>query len=132
MHSVAEIFESLSDEQSVKLFNTIASERANSVEMRTKVPLTRKQYYSRLSRMIRVGLIKRRSGKLFLTAFGKIVYESQKLIEAANNAQWKFKVLDSVDVSEELPKEEREKLLDNLIENSHIKEILAKNNTKNI
>jgi hypothetical protein len=41
-------------------------------------------------------------------------------------------VLDSVDVSEELPKEEREKLLDNLIENSHIKEILAKNNTKNI
>jgi hypothetical protein len=132
VHSVAEIFESLSDEQSVKLFNTIASERVNSVEMRTRVPLTRKQYYSRLSRMIRVGLIKRRSGKLFLTAFGKIVYESQKLIEAANNAQWKFKVLDSVDVSEELPKEEREKLLDNLIENSHIKEILAKNNTKNI
>jgi hypothetical protein len=132
VHSVAEIFESLSDEQSVKLFNTIASEHVNSVEMRTKVPLTRKQYYSRLSRMIRVGLIKRRSGKLFLTAFGKIVYESQKLIEAANNAQWKFKVLDSVDVSEELPKEEREKLLDNLIENSHIKEILAKNNTKNI
>ena len=126
VHSVAEIFESLSDEQSVKLFNTIASERVNGVEMRTKVPLTRKQYYSRLSRMIRVGLIKRRSGKLFLTAFGKIVYESQKLIEAANNAQWKFKVLDSVDVSEELPKEEREKLLDNLIENSHIKEILAK------
>jgi hypothetical protein len=131
VHSVAEIFESLSDEQSVKLFNTIASERVDSVEMRTKVPLTRKQYYSRLSRMIRVGLIKRRSGKLFLTAFGKIVYESQKLIEAANNAQWKFKVLDSVDVSEELPKEEREKLLDNLIENSHIKEILLKNNTKN-
>ena len=131
MHSVAEIFESLSDEQSVKLFNTIASERVNSVEMRTKVPLTRKQYYSRISRMIRVGLIKRKGGKLFLTAFGKIVYESQKLIEAANNAQWKLKVLDSVDVSEELPKEEREKLLDNLIENSHIKEILAKNNTKN-
>ena len=126
MHSVAEIFESLSDEQSVKLFNTIASERVNSVELRTKGPLTRKQYYSRLSRMTRVGLIKRRSGKLFLTAFGKIVYESQKLIEAANKAQWKFKVLDSVDVSEELPKEEREKLLDNLIENSHIKEILAK------
>jgi predicted transcriptional regulator len=132
VHSVAEIFESLSDEQSVKLFNTIASERVNSVEMRTKVPLTRKQYYSRISRMIRVGLIKRKGGKLFLTAFGKIVYESQKLIEAANNAQWKLKVLDSVDVSEELPKEEREKLLDNLIENSHIKEILAKNNTKNI
>ena len=131
MHSVAEIFESLSDEQSVKLFNTIASERVNSVEMRAKVPLTRKQYYSRLSRMIRVGLIKRRSGKLFLTAFGKIVFESQKLIEAANNAQWKFKVLDSVDVSEELPKEEREKLLDNLIEYSHIKEILLNNNTKN-
>jgi hypothetical protein len=75
--------------------------------------------------MIRVGLIKRRQGKLVLTAFGRIVYESQKFLEIASNNQWKLKVIDSIDVSEELPKEERRKLLDNLIENRRIREILS-------
>ena len=126
MHSVAKIFESLSDEQSVKLFTIIAAHGIYSTELRTQVLLTRKQYYSRISRMIKVGLIKRRSGKLVLTAFGKIVWESQKIVEAANKNQWKLKVLDSIDVSEELPKDERRKLLDNLIENRYMREILSK------
>jgi hypothetical protein len=126
VHSVAKIFESLSDEQSVKLFTTIAAHGIYSTELRTQVVLTRKQYYSRISRMIKVGLIKRRSGKLVLTAFGKIVWESQKMVEAANKNQWKLKVLDSIDVSEELPKDERRKLLDNLIENRYMREILSK------
>jgi nucleoid-associated protein YejK len=125
VQSVAKIFESLSDEQSVTLFTTIATAEINSLELRIRVPLTRKQYYSRLSRMTRAGMIKRRGGKLVLTAFGKIVYESQKIVESANNSQWKLKALDSVDASEELPKEERKKLLDNLIENDYIKEILS-------
>jgi hypothetical protein len=126
VQSVAKIFESLSDEQSVKLFTTIAAQGSYSTELRTQVVLTRKQYYSRISRMIKVGLIKRRSGKLVMTAFGKIVWESQKIVEAANKNQWKLKVLDSIDVSEELPKDERRKLLENLIENRYMREILSK------
>jgi hypothetical protein len=125
VHSIANIFESLSDEQSVKLFTIIAAQRPSGNDLRTKVALTRKQYYSRISRMIKVGLIKRRQGKLVLTAFGKIVYESQKFLEIASNSQWKLKVIDSIDVSDDLPKEERRKLLDNLIENRRIKEILS-------
>jgi predicted transcriptional regulator len=126
VQSIVKIFEILSDEQSVELFATIATgEGTNTLELRTRVPLTRKQYYSRLSRMIGAGLVKRRGGKLVLTAFGKIVYESQKIVEAANSIQWKLKALDSVDASEELPKEERRKLLDNLIENEFIKKILS-------
>jgi predicted transcriptional regulator len=84
---VAKIYWSLSDEQSIKLFTIIASEGIDSLELRNKIPLTRKQYYFRLSRMISVGLIKRRSRKLVLTAFGKVVFESQKIVEFANNNQ---------------------------------------------
>jgi hypothetical protein len=76
--------------------------------------------------MISVGLIKRRRRKLVLTAFGKVVFESQKIVEFANNNQWKLKALDSIDLSDELPKEERRKLLDKLIESKQIKEILSK------
>jgi predicted transcriptional regulator len=125
VHSIANIFESLSDEQSVKLFTIIAAQGPNSTDLRGKVSLTRKQYYSRISRMVGVGLIRRRQGRLVLTAFGKIVYESQKFLEIATNSQWKLKVIDSIDLSDELPKEERSKLLDNLIENSRIREILS-------
>ncbi len=126
VRSVADIFESLSDEQSFMLFSTIAIGGINSVELRRKVSLSRKQYYSRISRMIRVGLIKRRSGKLVVTAFGRIVFKSQKIVEDANKNQWKLKVLDSIDVSNELPREERVKLLDSLFENTRLKEILSK------
>ena len=125
VRSVANIFESLSDEQSIMLFTTIAIGGINSVELRRKVSLTRKQYYSRLSRMVRAGLIKRRSGKLVVTAFGRIVFKSQKIVEDANKNQWKLKVLDSIDASDELPREERVKLLDSLIENERLKEILS-------
>ncbi len=128
MQSVADIFNSLSDEQSVMLFTTIATKSINSVELRSNISLTRKQYYSRLSRMVRVGLIKRRSGKLVVTTLGKIVYELQKVVQDANNNHWKLKVLDSIESSEELPKEERRKLLDNLIENTQLKEILSQSN----
>jgi hypothetical protein len=128
VQSVANIFNSLSDEQSVMLFTTIATKSINSVELRSNISLTRKQYYSRLSRMVRVGLIKRRSGKLVVTTLGKIVYELQKVVQDANNNHWKLKVLDSIESSEELPKEERRKLLDNLIENTQLKEILSQSN----
>lgn len=128
MQSIAKIFESLSDEQSVELFTMIATKDISSLELRNKVSkyLTRKQYYSRLSKMAGVGLIKRRNGKLVLTSFGKIVNESKVILEAAQTSQWRLKVLDSIDVSDELPTEERKKLLDNLIENERIKEILSK------
>lgn len=125
VNSIANIFDSLSDEQSVNLFSIIAAQSPHSNDLRAKVSLTRKQYYSRISRMIKVGLIKRRQGRLVLTAYGKIVYESQKFLELANNSQWKLKVIDSIDLSDGLPKEERRKLLDNLIENRRIKEILS-------
>ena len=125
MQSVANIFNSLSDEQSVMLFTTIATKSISSVELRSKISLTRKQYYSKLSRMVRVGLIKRRSGKLVVTTLGKIVYELQKVVQDAYNNHWKLKVLDSIEMSEELPREERKKLMDNLIEDSRLKQILS-------
>jgi hypothetical protein len=107
MQPVARIFESLSDEQSVILFTRIAAENANSVELRNKMTISRKQYYSRLARMIRVGLIKRRtenSSSQLLEGS----YMNHRIMESANSSQLKLKVIDSIEGSEELPKEEEE------------------------
>jgi hypothetical protein len=110
---------------SLELFTTIAHESINSVVLRNKIKITRKQYYSRLSKMMKAGLIKRSSGKLVLTAFGKIVNEVQTTVQNASKNQWKLRAIDSIELSDELPKEERKKLLESLIDNRQIREILS-------
>jgi predicted transcriptional regulator len=127
LHTVDSVLASISDKQSLELFRYIAVTNGNSENLRTKINLTRKQYYSRLSRMTKAGIVKRKNGKHSLTAFGKVVYDAQTIIEKAVNSYWKLKAVDSLDMSDDLPKEERIKLIDNLLDNKDIKEILYNN-----
>ena len=119
------VLAAISDKHSLDLFRDIAGTDGDTNTLRAKLNLTRKQYYSRLSRMIKVGLVKRKNGKHFLTAFGKVVYDAQTTIEKAVNNFWKLKAVDSLEMSDELPEEERLKLIDGLLDNKDIKEILS-------
>jgi predicted transcriptional regulator len=124
LHTVDSVLASISDKQSLELFRYIAVTNGDRENLRTKTNLTRKQYYSRLSRMTKAGIVKRKNGRHSLTAFGKVVYDAQTIIEKAVNNYWKLKAVDSLEMSEDLPKEERLKLIDNLLDNKEIKEIL--------
>jgi predicted transcriptional regulator len=124
LHTVDSVLASISDNPSLELFRLIAVTNGTSETLRTKINLTRKQYYSRLSRMTKAGIVKRKNGRHSLTAFGKVVYDAQTTIEKAVNSYWKLKAIDSLEMSEDLPKEERLKLIDNLLDNKDIKEIL--------
>jgi predicted transcriptional regulator len=123
---LAKVLKSISDEESLELFKSIALKDSDSESLRNKTKMTRKQYYSRMSRLMRTGLIKRKNGRHTLTAFGKVIYDTQITIENAINNYWKLKAIDSLEMSNDLPAEERKKLIDNLIENNGIREILAK------
>ena len=124
LHRVDNVLAAISDKESLELFRYIASKNGDSDRLRTETNLTRKQYYSRLSRMTKAGLVRRKNGKHSLTAFGKVVYDAETTIEKAINSYWKLKAIDSLELSNELPKEERIKLIDNLLDNNDIKEIL--------
>ena len=127
IESAAAIIKTISDEKSLDLFKTIATgAMIDSETLRSKMKLTRKQYYSRLSRMVKSGIVKRRGGKYFLTAFGKVVYGTQMTIESAIKDYWKLKAIDSLEVSDELPIEERKKLIDAILDNKDLKGILVK------
>jgi hypothetical protein len=118
------VITAISDKESLDLFRIIAIDSQDSDGLRTKTNLTRKQYYSRLSRMTKAGLVRRKKGKHSLTAFGKVIYDAQTIIERAVNNYWRLKAIDSLEVSNDLPEEERIKLIDSLLDNNHIKEIL--------
>jgi DNA-binding HxlR family transcriptional regulator len=118
------VLTAISDKESLELFRFIAANNEDSESLRTKTNLTRKQYYSRLSRMTKAGLVKRKKGKHSLTAFGKVIYDAQTIVERAVNNYWRLKAIDSFEISSDLPEEERIKLIDSLLDNNHIKEIL--------
>jgi predicted transcriptional regulator len=122
----AAILRTISDDKSMELFKTIAQGTIDSENLKDKTKLTRKQYYSRLSRMTKVGLVRKKSGKYLLTAFGKIVFDAQTTVESALSSYWKLRAIDSLEMSNELPKEEQQKLIDALLDNQEIKGILVK------
>jgi hypothetical protein len=124
--SAATVLRTIADDKSIELFTTVALETIDSRNLKKKTKLTRKQYYSRLSRMTSAGLVKRKNGKYILTTFGRIVYDSKVTIENALNNYWKLKAIDSLETSNEVPKEEQQKLIETLLENEKIRAILEK------
>jgi len=129
MVSVVEILEATSDVKSLKLFNTIATKGGNSEDLSVQLKLSRKEYYSRMSRLMKTGMVKRKNGKHFLTAFGKIVYDAQVTVKKAVESYWKLKAIDSIDLSDEITVKERDKLIHTLLDDVEIREILSKHPT---
>ena len=58
------------------LFNSIANE-GDPDESPTGLKMSRKRYYTKLSKLVKTGLIKRKNGIYVLTLFGKAIYEVQ-------------------------------------------------------
>jgi predicted transcriptional regulator len=124
--NTAAVLKTIADDKSLELFSIVALEKIDSRKLKSKMRVTRKQYYSRLSRMTKAGLVRRKNGKYILTTFGKIVYESKVTIENALTNYWKLKAIDSLETSNEVPKEEQQKLIETLLDNEEIRGILVK------
>jgi hypothetical protein len=130
MVSVSDILSAISDDRSLVLFNTIALASGDSSILISRLNLTPKQYYSRLSDLIKAGLVRRMNGKYFVTSFGKVVNKAQELIGLAVKYSSKLQAIDSVE-SPKFPAAELSKIIDTLISNSEIKEILVSRQRNN-
>ncbi len=121
------ILGAISDNRASNILKSIASADSNSDILITELKLTRKQYYSRMSGLIKAGLVKRQRGRYLLTAFGKVIYSAQMSLEAkiesALNNYWKLKEIDSLEMPS---REENDKVISMLIDNQEIKDILIK------
>jgi hypothetical protein len=120
------ILGAISDNRASNILKNIASADSNSDILITELKLTRKQYYSRMSCLIKAGLVKRRRGRYLLTAFGKVIYSAQMSLEAkiesALNNYWKLKAIDSLEMPS---REENDKVISMLIDNQEIKDLLS-------
>ena len=73
--SLLEILKAISDGKSLRLLNLMA--RGDEPKERD---ISRKEFYSRISRFVKTGMVGRRHGKHFLTPFGKTIYEIQLIL----------------------------------------------------
>jgi len=94
MSSFSDILRVLSDENGFVIFKSIANGVENRGAMiRTKLNLSRKQYYTRMARLFNTGLITKDKGRYFLTAFGRVVLYSQYLTETATKNYWNYRLI---------------------------------------
>ena len=119
------VLKSISDDKSLSIFQLIADVNSNREIILKKLDLTRKQYYSKISTMMKAGLIKRQSGKYRLTPFGKVIYCCTTIAKKALDNYYNLKAIEATEVSG-LPNEEIGKLIDVLIDNQQVKEFLTK------
>ena len=124
--SIANILKAIADDKSLILFNTIAIAGGDSDILITRLGVTRKQFYSRMSALQKTGLISRKNRQYVLTSLGLIVYDSQLMIGKATNAYWKLKAIDSLETEHKLPADERNKIINTLIDTQDIVKILVK------
>lgn len=125
--SLAGVLNVISNEKALAVFKTIADTNGNTDILRTKLNLTRKEYYSRISGLLKAGLVKRTSGRYSLTIFGGLLYDATVTLEKAfnKNNYWKLKVIDSFGAPNELSVEGRNKIIETLLrDDQKIKDIL--------
>ena len=106
---ISDVLDAVSHDASLELFKLIALTNGSSELLRSKMRITRKQYYSRLYRLVLCGLVKRKDDTYFLTALGRVLYEAQATIEVADG----------------IPKVEQKRVIETLIKDQQIKNILT-------
>jgi len=127
MSLIINILEAISDSKALIIFNTIAhSSNSTSDILITKLKITRKQYYSRLSALTKDGLLQRKSGRYSLTSLGKIIHDVQLSLEKAVSNYWNLKAIDSILMSDnfELERQEIVKIVHTLVQDPKIKQIV--------
>ena len=123
---LSDVLDAISDDDALELLKLVSNTGGSSEVLRSKMRITRKQYYSRLYKLTRCGAVQKRDGAYFLTTLGKVLYDAQATIESALGNYWKIKAVDSIEIVDGIPIEEQNKLIETLLGDQRIKNVLIK------
>ena len=90
MVSHLRILDAIKDDKSLVLLNSIATqEDSDTAKILAQLNFSRKEYYLRISKFVKTGVIRRRHRKYVLTPFGKIIYELHLVLVQVINLKLK-------------------------------------------
>jgi len=101
-----DIFAVLSDEVTIKMLRMASTGFPARGGYPNKLNITKKQYVTRLHKLVTLGLIHKRNGVYVLTALGQIADKMMlEIAEEVSNNYWKLRAIDSFE--KEVPIEEK-------------------------
>ena len=120
-----QILQVISDQICTNMLNAIAKDTTNSQNLMKLLNLTRKQYYDRSSRLLKIGLISRNNGEIILTSLGRLVYRTQSKIASAISQSSELSMIDAIKSTAGIPDDEQEEIIDKLIDDPEIKMLIT-------
>ena len=119
------VLETMSDQITMNLINCIAKGATNSENLIQLLNISPKQYYDRSSKLLKIDLIKRENGEFYLTAFGKLVHNSQMKVALAFKHSQKLKAIDILRSNTEITEHELKRLIDSLIDDPELMSLIT-------
>lgn len=127
----------LSDVKSLFLFETVAASSPSGLrsdDLNRNLRLTPKKLYSRISSLVNAGLVKKQSGRYFLTSYGRIIRSSLDIMNKASLYYTKLVAIDAIEASNinnnTFPEEERKNIVQILVQNKQVRDVLLKGDIK--
>jgi predicted transcriptional regulator len=122
--SVEQIFATLADRHSLNIVK-MAYFGLKSSSMSHKGNISKKQFYTRLKRLRDLGVIEKHNSLYRTTTFGSLIYNGQiKALEDILANYWNLKAVDVLKSRQDFPLREKEKLIEEMIQNTSLKSIV--------
>jgi hypothetical protein len=122
--SIINVYKALSNESSIRLFTSIATNNGTQFSM-TDFTLSKRQYYDRINDLKNAGLIFKLKGKYNVTSFGKVIFTLVNMLDKAAQEHWKLQAIDVMNSAKAMGTN-KSKVIDILLDDIEIKEILLK------
>jgi hypothetical protein len=118
-----DVLAAISDQLSMDIVTAISNDVTNSDNLMQVLDLTRKRYYSRSSRLLKIGIISRKNGNIILTSFGQLVYKAQLKIATAFSHSSELRMIDVIKSHSGMSDDEQKRIIDKIIEDSELKNL---------
>ena len=109
----------------MNMLDAIAKDVTNPENLMQLLKLTHKQSYSRSSRLLNIGLIRRQNGAFIITSFGQLVHHSQSKIASAFKYSSELSVIDTLRSDSGMSGDQQKILIDKLIDDPEIKRLIT-------
>ena len=119
-----QIYMVLSDPSSIKLIAAAYTGLKTNTSS-VAINLTKRQYYLRLRRLIKLGLVEKRQRYEYkTTSFGSLIYEGQvRTLEKILNNYWQLHAIDLLKGKVEFPLQHKQSIIENLLGGSQLNSI---------
>ena len=130
MTTLVDILSLIAERKCSIIFSTIGELEGPAELQITRLNMTRKQFYSRISQLLKNDLIRKTHGKYELTLFGKVVFGIENKIQHSIDNYWKLKAIETLD--ESLPEIEKTKLINSIVDDPLIRDLLDRSMSRRV